>query len=165
MDLIRAGGPQHRLPKAVAEGSTVDELGLPLCLPPLEELGPFREWAGRRERIDRHIGPHLPARLPVGMTVTVGGFKEKDLSSPEPGRELLGPGGRGAPRRAGEKEKLFQTGHLIIGEALQSMEAREIQGSRSFSAAWLLRRSTWRSRSTPPDKNSVSPMRFTAASI
>ena len=156
MDLGGGGGPQHGVPEAVATHGPEHLAGLPLPGPAKQQGGPLRHHGGGGQRVKEYARADLPALLAF---LGAGGLKEEDLGALQPCDELLGAGGDGLPGLVGEDNVLFQ------GEDLRGYQGFGGARPSSLAAVSLLRRSTWRRRSTPPERNWTSPMRRTAASI
>ena len=114
MDMLGAGGPQQRLLEAVA-GSPV---GYKAAQAP-----PFQTKEGavallhmeqqRGEDVGGHIGPHAAPLWTDITPVRAGRGKIEDLGVLEPGDQLLGPAGRGAPGLVGQAEDLLHGESLL----------------------------------------------------
>ena len=140
MDLLRGSAPEQGLPKAMHIHQLKNMAGQ-LAVPDKPEqpliLGGLRS---RRESVYGQAGAYFAA----GLAVVPGRRLQKDdLGILQPGHQLLGAGGDSAPGLGGEAQDLFQ---------------RDTPSKSRRAVSWL-RSSTCRSRSTPPDRNSVSPIR------
>lgn len=146
VDVLRRGAPQQRLLEPVVLHLAADKLAQPAVVEAEQEAVPVLRLQHRGEGADRETGAYPAARL---SGVFSRRLEQEHLGVPHAGHELLGAGGDSAPGVSRQAENLSHVPHL----------------SSSIRAVSLLRRSTWRSRSTPPERKASSPMRAQAASM
>ena len=111
VDMDRGGGPQKGTAEAVPGQLVGEKADLALPGEPEQPVVTLIHREGGGHGIDGDVGADLPARLaPALIQQSAAGAEVEDLGVLEPGDQVLGPAGGGAPGLGGETDDLLQKG-------------------------------------------------------